>query len=58
MGLKYEPASEPLQVAYGYFGDRSVDPSWIPSQLKATATGAFPYVAPVSSKPQTIYTCI
>jgi len=34
------------KVVYGYFGDRSVDPAWIPATLKATATGAFPYVAP------------
>jgi len=34
------------KVAYGYFGDRSANPEWIPEQLRRTQTGSFPYVDP------------
>jgi hypothetical protein len=36
------------KVLYGYFGDRNANPEWIPSQLKYTQKGSFPYVDPVS----------
>jgi len=36
------------RVIYGYFGDRSSNPKWIPEQLKRTQTGRFPYVDPAT----------